>query len=260
MGIGFRKGNRQEPKKTAKALEGDINQLEARVRNAVMMLQMQLQQMNQRLVQAEQQAELIDFRSLSTLKLLVSKGAFTNEEHDAFAELLRIEAFEAQSARDNAERGLVVADPDTTLDTGVTYVARIDAFEPDVITTPGTEATMTEPATEAKMEPNPEAGKKIEQLSMLRMKVTFGSKEFPPEIEEQLKGGIAGSGRSFTIKCPNELGVYAGKTVTFAVTIIQLLKPAPKSVAVEPATVEAAPEAAVAPDDAPTLAVVEKPN
>jgi len=255
MGIGFRKGARQAPKKTAKALEADIQQLSARAQNAMMLLQMQLQQVMQRVVTLEQQSELLDFRSLATLKVLVNNGSFTNEEHDAMAETLRIEAFNTQSEAESARLQLQVADPDTTLDKGIVYVARVDAFEPAMLSTPAIEATDTAPAVEATVAPNPNAGKKISELSMLRIKVTFGSEEFPSDIEKHYAGAKAGDTVSFTAEIPKGIGTFAGKNVDFKVSVLQLLKtPEPEAETNETADEEATPS------DAPKLSVVEETN
>ena len=259
MGINaFKKGHREKPKKTAKALESDIVSLEGRMRNVVMMLQMQMQQMNQRLVTVEQQAELIDFRSLATLKLSVAKGLFTNEEHDAMAELTRIDSFNDQSDRDTTARGLVPAADGTGLDKDLVYIARVDAFEPAVLVTPAVEATKDAPGTEAVIAPNPNAGKKIDQLSMLRMKVTFGSGEFPGVFEANFKGAKVGETISFTLECPKELGAFAGKTADFQVNVLQILE-TPKPVQ-DTASADDGPDRESEGEATPALSVVEEPQ
>jgi hypothetical protein len=192
--------SRPTRKKSAKELEGGILSLETRVRNAMMMLQMQLQQHIQRLVNVEQSMEMIDFRSLATLRSAVEKGLFTNEEHNAIAEIARIESFNVQSEQDNAIKFLKPA-PEEALADGLVSVSNVEAFDVD--------------------------GKKIERLSMLRSKVRFGGGEFPKAIEEQLLGAKQGETRSFTIECPPEMGPYAGQKVSFTFNVLQVLKADP---------------------------------
>lgn len=239
MGMGF-----QPKKKTNKALENDQKQLETRLRNALMMVQMQLNQMSQKVSMLERQAELIDYRSLATMKLAQDKFVFTEAEHDAAAETLRIATFTEQSERDNETRNLKPTDEGLVND--VVYVFRIDAFEGATVR-----------GVDGNEIPNPNAGVKIESLSLLRMKVAYGAGEFPKEIEDQLAGAKAGETRSFEIVAPKTLGSWEGRPVRFNVDVLQTFKAEPKEVPVtgtgETVTAEtaAAPLAVVSSDEQP---------
>lgn len=199
------KGFREVKKPTTKAVESRQNQMEKNLEknfgNLVMAMQASNNALRQEIMTLQRRLDTVDYRSLSTLRLAGTKGLFTAEEHEAQADVLRIEQFDELSAADDKAKGLILTD--APVSAGLVAEVRLIA---------------THPADAAE-----NAGQRISELSLLRSKILIGSGELAKEVEDGFIGLKAGEVKTYSVLGGEKFGPYEGKTVSFKVEVLRVL-------------------------------------